>query len=392
MNDQRKVIFEHRIDIMGRDDVSDTVIDLRQQVVRELVAECIPPNAYAEQWNSAKLMEESARIFGVELPIDKWAAEEGIADEEITERLMKAVEEKAAAKEAEFGPETMRQIEKMVLLQTLDHLWREHLVTLEHLRQVIHFRGYGQRDPLNEYKSEGFHLFEAMLANLREAVTGQLMHIQGMPPEEEESPVMHPVDLPPMQAHHVDPFTGEDELAMADAALAAASRPMAREAERRAPVRSAVPRMSSIPRTPPRGARSRATRRVRAAQARSTSTATASTTDPCGCTGGRCPRIGLCLQPPLSDNLPCASRGRAHHFGDARGRPLVHNGRQSAMAGSGGYSIAVRPSPRRPGYRAEASDMREMVMVGFLQAQNCSNFAGSWRHPQLAQRLLLARL
>src|SRR4051812_14855101 len=121
MNDQRKVVFEHRIDIMGRDDVSDTVIDLRQQVVRELVAECIPPNAYAEQWNSTKLMEESARIFGVDLPIDKWAAEEGIADEEITERLMKAVEEKAAAREAEFGPETMRQIEKMVLLQTLDH-------------------------------------------------------------------------------------------------------------------------------------------------------------------------------------------------------------------------------------------------------------------------------
>ena len=96
----------------------------------------------------------------------------------------------------------MRQIEKMVLLQTLDHLWREHLVTLEHLRQVIGFRSYGQRDPLNEYKSEGFHLFEAMLANLREAVTGQLMHIQGMP-EEDEQPLMQPVELPPMQAHHV---------------------------------------------------------------------------------------------------------------------------------------------------------------------------------------------
>ena len=181
MNDQRKVIFEHRIDIMGRDDVSDTVADLRQQVVHELVAECIPPNAYAEQWNSAKLKEEIDRIFGLDLPIDEWAAEEGIADEEISERLLKAIDEKAKAKEAEFGPETMRQIEKMVLLQTLDHLWREHLVTLEHLRQVIDFRGYGQRDPLNEYKSEGFHLFEAMLANLREAVTGQLMHIQGMP-------------------------------------------------------------------------------------------------------------------------------------------------------------------------------------------------------------------
>jgi len=236
MNDQRKVIFEHRIDIMGRDDVSDTVGDLREQVVRELVAQCIPPNVYAEQWDTAKLKEEIGRIFGLDLPIDRWAAEEGIADEEITERLLKAAEEKAGAKEAEFGAETMRQIEKMVLLQTLDHLWREHLVTLEHLRQVIHFRGYGQRDPLNEYKSEGFHLFETMLANLREAVTGQLMHIQGMPAEEE--PVIEPVELPPMQAHHVDPFTGEDELAMADAALAAVGRPAAREPERRAPLQT----------------------------------------------------------------------------------------------------------------------------------------------------------
>jgi len=237
MNDQRKVIFEHRIDIMGRDDVSDTVGDLREQVVQELVAQCIPPNVYAEQWDTAKLKEEIERIFGLDLPIERWAAEEGIADEEITERLLKAVGEKAKAKEGEFGAETMRQIEKMVLLQTLDHLWREHLVTLEHLRQVIHFRGYGQRDPLNEYKSEGFHLFETMLANLREAVTGQLMHIQGMPVEE-EAPAMVPVELPPMQAHHVDPFTGEDELAMAEAALAAAGRPAAREPERRAPLQT----------------------------------------------------------------------------------------------------------------------------------------------------------
>jgi len=237
MNDQRKVIFEHRIDIMGRDDVSDTVSDLREQVVRELVAECIPPNVYAEQWNTAKLKEEIGRICGLDLPIERWAAEEGIADEEIAERLLKAVGEKAKAKEGEFGAETMRQIEKMVLLQTLDHLWREHLVTLEHLRQVIHFRGYGQRDPLNEYKSEGFHLFESMLANLREAVTGQLMHIQGMPVEE-EAPAIVPVELPPMQAHHVDPFTGDDELAMAEAALAAAGRPAAREPDRRAPLQT----------------------------------------------------------------------------------------------------------------------------------------------------------
>src|SRR6185369_14046517 len=106
--------------------------------------------------------------------------EEGIADEEIRERILKIVDEKAAHKAADIGPEMFRQIEKMVLLQTLDHLWREHLVTLEHLRQVIGFRAYGQRDPLNEYKSEAFVLFEAMLANLREEVTGRLMHLQGM--------------------------------------------------------------------------------------------------------------------------------------------------------------------------------------------------------------------
>jgi preprotein translocase subunit SecA len=192
----------------------------------------IPPNAYAEQWNTAELKSEVQRIFSLDLPIDKWASEEGIADQEIIERLLKEVDDKAQAKEAEFGPETMRQIEKMVLLQTLDHLWREHLVTLEHLRQVIGFRSYGQRDPLNEYKSEGFHLFETMLASLREAVTGQLMHIQGVP---EEEPEIEQVALPPMRAHHVDPFTGEDELAMADAALSA--RPNG-QPERRAPLQT----------------------------------------------------------------------------------------------------------------------------------------------------------
>jgi preprotein translocase subunit SecA len=221
---------------MGRDDVSDTVSDLRTQVVQELVGDCIPPNAYAEQWDTAELKTEVDRIFGLDLPIDRWAAEEGIADQEITERLLREVEEKAKAKEAEFGAPVMRQIEKMVLLQTLDHLWREHLVTLEHLRQVIGFRSYGQRDPLNEYKSEGFQLFETMLANLREAVTGQLMHIQGMPEEDED---LIPAELPPMQAHRGEVMTEDDEeeLAMANAVMAAASAPQAEElGERASPV------------------------------------------------------------------------------------------------------------------------------------------------------------
>ena len=236
MNDQRKVIFEQRIDIMGHDDVSDTVAGMREQVVRELVARCIPENAYAEQWDTATLKTEIERIFDVEAPVDAWAAEEGIADQEISARLLTAIAEKAEAKEAEVGPDAMRQIEKMVLLHTLDHLWREHLIVMEHLRSVIGLRGFGQRDPLNEYKSESFELFEAMLANLREQVTGHLMHFQAMAGTPEEQ--FEPVELPPMQAHHVDPFTGEDELAMADAALAAGERRAERGGDRRAPLQT----------------------------------------------------------------------------------------------------------------------------------------------------------
>jgi preprotein translocase subunit SecA len=234
MNDQRKVIFDQRLDIMSQDDVSETVTGMRHEVVEGLVKLHIPEAAYAEQWDVKGLQEAVGGIFGENLPIDSWAQEEGIADAEIRERIMKAVDAKAAAKEAEFGAEASRQIEKMVLLQTLDHLWREHLITLEHLRQVIGFRAYGQRDPLNEYKTEAFVLFEAMLAKLREAVTGQLMHIEMAPLEDQ--PIMQPVELPPMQAHHIDASTGMDELAMADAVLTAERQPRRPEPERRAPL------------------------------------------------------------------------------------------------------------------------------------------------------------
>ncbi len=233
MNDQRKVIFDQRLDIMSQADVSETVIGMRHEVVEGLVKLHIPEAAYAEQWDVKSLQEAIAGIFGESLPIDSWAAEEGIADVEIRERIMKAVDAKADAKETEFGAEASRQIEKMVLLQTLDHLWREHLITLEHLRQVIGFRAYGQRDPLNEYKTEAFVLFEAMLAKLREAVTGQLMHIEMAPLDEQ--PIMQPVELPPMHAHHIDATTGMDELAMVDAVLTAEREPRRPEPERRAP-------------------------------------------------------------------------------------------------------------------------------------------------------------
>ena len=236
MNDQRKVIFEQRLEIMGEDDVSEIIQEMRNQVIDELIAKHIPETAYAEQWDVAGLTESVSNTFGLDLPIADWANEEGIADEEIRERLSKAIEEKSARKAADIGSDLFRQIEKMVLLQTLDHLWREHLVTLEHLRQVIGFRAYGQRDPLNEYKSEAFVLFEALLSRLREAVTGQLMHIELA--QEAEDEYLQPAELPPMHAHHIDASTGLDEFAMADAAIEAGGRSGYGDEERRAPLQT----------------------------------------------------------------------------------------------------------------------------------------------------------
>ena len=210
MNDQRKVIFEQRLELMSDADVSETVADMREQVLEEMVAAHIPEKAYAEEWDSKGLREAVEEVFALSAPIEQWAAEEGIADEEIDDRLTNLINQKAARKAGQFGADIMRQIEKAVLLQTLDSLWREHLVVLEHLRQVVHLRGYGQRDPLNEYKTESFTLFETMLARLREDVTRQLMHIELAP---QEAPALEMASLPEMEAHHISPFTGEDELA-----------------------------------------------------------------------------------------------------------------------------------------------------------------------------------
>ena len=178
MNDQRKVIFEQRVDIMADEEVSETVNDMRHEVIEDLVSRHIPEKAYAEQWDVEGLKEEINIHLALDLPVEEWAAEEGIADQEIRERLIQKADTAAAARAARIGIEDMRHIEKAVLLQTLDHLWREHLIMLEHLRQVVGLRGYGQRDPLNEYKTEGFTLFESMLSKLREAVTGQLMRVE----------------------------------------------------------------------------------------------------------------------------------------------------------------------------------------------------------------------
>ena len=212
MNDQRKAIFEQRRELLGDADLGETVADMRRHVVDDLVNASIPEKSYAEQWDVATLQEAMKNIFDLDLPLADWAAEEGIGEDEFRERLIQAADEKTAQKAANIGPQIMRQIERAVLLQTLDGLWREHIVTLEHLRQVIGLRGYGQRDPLNEYKSESFTLFEHMLARLREAVTGQLAHVELA--KQDEVPPLEAAELPPMEAHHFDPTTGEDEFAL----------------------------------------------------------------------------------------------------------------------------------------------------------------------------------
>ena len=215
MNDQRKVIFEQRIELMRDQDVAEAVADMRHSVVSELVAKHIPESVYPEQWDTAGLKEAVQNVLGLALPVEEWAKEEGIAEEEVRERITRAADEVMAGKVAKYGAEIMRYVEKSVLLQTLDHLWREHLVMLDHLRQVIGFRGYAQRDPLNEYKSEAFQLFDTLLNRLREGVTAQLLRIEIVT----QQPSVN--ELPPMQAHHVNPITGEDELALADASMRA---------------------------------------------------------------------------------------------------------------------------------------------------------------------------
>jgi preprotein translocase subunit SecA len=163
MNDQRKVIFDQRIELMQDENVAETVADMRKEVVDALVAKFVPENAYPEQWDTRGLKEELNRVLALDLPVDEWSKEEGIADEELIARIERRADEHMAAKVAQWGPDVMRYVEKSILLQSLDHLWREHLLMLEHLRQVIGLRGFGQRDPLNEYKSEAFQLFEALL-------------------------------------------------------------------------------------------------------------------------------------------------------------------------------------------------------------------------------------
>ncbi len=185
MNDQRHVIFSQRKEIMETPNVHETVRDMRHDSIDTIVAEAIPQNSFAEQWDAEKLKASSRATLGLDIPAEDWVAEDGIAEEEITERLQGLSDSYMAEKGTRFGPEIMRMAEKSLLLQVLDQQWKEHLLQLEQLRQGINLRAYAQKDPLNEYKREAFIMFEAMLTTMRQTVTMALSHVELREPDEE---------------------------------------------------------------------------------------------------------------------------------------------------------------------------------------------------------------
>ena len=187
MNDQRKAIFGQRLEIMSADDIEEIVEDMRHQVIDDMVEEYMPPKSYPDQWDTDGLSQALGEQLTIALPVAEWAKEEGVDQETIRERLYEATDKVMVEKTAAFGADTMRQVEKQFLLQTIDQKWREHLVTLEHLRSVVGFRGYAQRDPLSEYKTEAFALFENLLESLRSDVTRQLSQIRPMTTEEQQA-------------------------------------------------------------------------------------------------------------------------------------------------------------------------------------------------------------
>jgi preprotein translocase subunit SecA len=209
MNDQRKVVFEQRREMMAQDSLEETVANMRANAVDDIVGKHLPKDSYPETWAIAELDQELRDMLNLELPVSDWAKEEGIGQEEITERLHQAADEAYAARVEKNTPDVMRYVEKQIVLQVLDHFWREHLVMLDHLRQVIGWRGYAQRDPLNEYKSEAFELFNALINKWHEVTTQQLMRVEVAFDEPDGS-------LPPMQASHLDPLTGDDDMTIAE--------------------------------------------------------------------------------------------------------------------------------------------------------------------------------
>jgi len=216
INDQRKAIFEQRMEFLRSDDVSDVIEDMRESVIEALVARTMPEKAYAEQWDIAGLEESLRSDLALELPVREWAAEEGVANEEIAGRIREAVNAHYADLIAQIGAPQMRRIEKQFLLQVLDLRWREHLQQIDQLRSVIHLRSYGQRDPLNEFKREAFNLFDSLLGELRATVTRSLMHIrvQQAPAQQPQPVAPPPRPQPPQQIHEtkLDPDTGVNEM------------------------------------------------------------------------------------------------------------------------------------------------------------------------------------
>ena len=187
MNDQRRVVFEQRLDIMRSDDLSDIIDDMRHQVIDDLIDLHMPAKSYAEQWEMEELGTQVREKLGIEIPAVAWGEEDGVDQDVVRERLVEASDALMAQKREMFGEDTLRNLEKQILIETIDRKWREHLLTLDHLRSAVRFRGYAQRDPLNEYKTEGFMLFEAMLNSLREDVTQYLARVRPMSEDEQKA-------------------------------------------------------------------------------------------------------------------------------------------------------------------------------------------------------------
>ncbi len=359
---------------MRAEEVSETVAEMRRETVAAMVDRAIPENAYPEQWDLAGLEERVRGTLGLDLPVADWAREEGIDETQVRERIEAEVDRVYAAKAANIGPDFLRMVEKSLLLQVFDQVWKEHLLALDHLRQGIHLRGYGQRDPLNEYKSEAFALFNGMLADLRERVTGLLLRVEiraDLPPPEPE-----PVRVFDMR--HPEPAMGELEMAGAPTARL-------RRTTRRWRRRRAAP--ADRGRGPGRSRHLGAHAAQRALPLRlaagSTSTATAGRTDPGGAFAAAAPRrrgagagqaggparpswparrsigrglvagAGLRQAPPAAAGAPAGHghrrmpRPRAHQAGAGRARRAVR-------VGAGGKDLLGGGARRASGERGRS--------------------------------------
>jgi preprotein translocase subunit SecA len=217
MNDQRKVIYEQRADIMDAETISDVIVDMRAETVASIVAVHCPPGTYPEQWDVDGLKESLDAIFDLQPPIDDWMQEEAVEPEMVVDRVLELADAAMEEKIREVDPERWIDVEKNVLIQTLDHFWKEHLATLDALRAVIHLRSYAQKKPIDEYKQEAFLLFERLLVTIREDVTRLLMRAQVQFEEPVQMTSAGAFALPDFITHHIDPLSGDDDSADFDA-------------------------------------------------------------------------------------------------------------------------------------------------------------------------------